>query len=77
MVDHVLDINPVVVPPLNSAASPFTETTAQAEPEDKSLSAFEALKASFAAKVQFIESGISALGKEAEEELVALAEKYL
>jgi hypothetical protein len=30
-----------------------------------------------AAKVQFIEAGLAALGEEAEEELVALAEKYL
>lgn len=54
------------------------EPQTQAQPaQDKEPSAFYALKVSFAAKVQFIESGLAALGAEAEEELVALAEKYL
>ncbi|XWJ90301.1 hypothetical protein ACRARH_26010 [Phytobacter ursingii] len=56
----------VYVPPAATAEQP------QGKP-----STLDALKASFAAKVQFIESGLAVLGAEAEDELVALAEKYL
>ena len=68
MVDQIVDV-PVAAP---------VEAPAPVEPvQEKRPSAFDVLKASFAAKVQFIEAGLAALGEEAEEELVALAEKYL
>lgn len=78
MVDHVLDIqgsNAAIPQP--QVAPSYVPVTAQVDAEEKAPSAFEALKTSFAAKVQFIESSITVLGKEAEEDLVALAEKYL
>ena len=81
MVDHVLDIQGASAATTSLQAAPsFVQVTAQVEPpdaEEKQPSAFESLKASFAAKVQFIESSIAVLGSEAEAELVALAEKYL
>lgn len=68
MVDQIVDV-PVAEP---------DEVQDQVKPaQEKQPSAFDVLKASFAAKVQFIEAGLAALGEEAEEELVALAEKYL
>ena len=68
----------VYVPVGDSQPAVPVEPQAQSQPaQDKQPSALDALKASFAAKVQFIESGLAALGAEAEEELVALAEKYL
>lgn len=82
MVDHVLDIqgaNAVTIPsqPATSSSSFEVATQAVPEAEEKELSALEALKESFAAKIKFIESGVAALGSKAESELVALAEKYL
>ncbi|MFC6121740.1 hypothetical protein ACFPZP_11840 [Citrobacter bitternis] len=74
MVDQIVDV-PVADPV--PAAVPV-EAPAPVEPvQEKQPSAFDVLKSSFAAKVQFIEAGLAALGEEAEEELVALAEKYL
>lgn len=68
MTDQVVDV------PL---ADPVPAAPVEAPDQERQPSALEVLKASFAAKVKFIESGIAALGEEAEEELVALAEKYL
>lgn len=59
------------------AVQPVTNLVDKSAVVDTQPSALETLKASFAAKLQFIEDGIAALGSEAEEELVALAEKYL
>jgi len=68
MVDQIVDV-PVAEP---------LEVQDEVKPvQEKQPSAFDVLKSSFAAKVQFIEAGLAALGEEAEEELVALAEKYL
>ncbi|WP_353613944.1 hypothetical protein [Mangrovibacter phragmitis] len=83
MTDQVLDVSAQPQPVAENtepAAQVQTETKEPGQDEQAAQeqpSPFAALKASFEAKIQFIESGIATLGSDAEKELVALAEKYL
>ncbi|MEN3753739.1 Ig domain protein group 1 domain protein [Mangrovibacter sp. SLW1] len=77
MTDEVVDTTTQTTAEAATVADTAAQDTASTDATTAQPSALEALKASFAAKLQFIEDGIAALGSEAESELVALAEKYL
>lgn len=77
MTDQALDLSAQQQPAADQAINTDPTPVAQVQPQNEQLSALETMKAAFAAKIQFIESGIATLGADAEKELVDLAEKYL